>query len=860
MSRRHAGRVVVALVAAAVATSLLAPAAAARPAADASRAPSVGDEFGSTALSPSWAVLGNDPSHWSLSSNPGHLTIRAEDAGIAGGDNRPVNLFVRPAAAGDGEVTASVDFAARQDDESAGVYAGNDPDNYVSLSEAHQGGQALLAAVEAHGHYSAELLENTLGDDVLLRIRRVGQRITFLASRDGRSWLTVGQPVTVDTDYRYVGLTATSRGSGRPVPASFDYLRLTRVAPVATTPAPPLPPDSAPVAPGPDQARVPYRNPVQSWTSGDPSTADPGVLKAPDGYYYMAATGSRYQYSQYHALPIFRSPDLVHWTYLTDAFGNGRYPSWTNTVVPDRKDFWAPDLSYHDGRYFLYYAATQKSDPAHPTNNKAIGVATADSPAGPWRDSGRPLVTGTDFRAIDPQAFTDSGGARYLYWGSDFYPLLAQRLSDDGLSVTGPVHQVLSSHQGSAYIFDTAVRPYRPNYENLIEAPWVMKRGNWYYLFYSGPNCCGPGANYAVAVARATSPFGPFVKDTANPILLGDKTFFAPGHNAVVRDDAGQDWMVYHAMDRATNPQGDGSRRLLMLDRITWRNGWPAIAGPSTARVSDGPVIDTSRIPTDLPPGPAASPTAAAVSPTSATLSWGPARDDHGVTGYRVYLDGVETARQPAAARSATFAGLKPCTSYGLTVRAVDGRGQLGDAGTQVVVTTRGCPPGTATARRVDTTTQGNWRGIYGTQAYDVAGDTAHAAAGVELRTPATGEFTWDSSPTDPRALERASGTGRIAATWFGGTVSVSAHVTDGAPRRLTVYLLDWDGAGGRRETLTVRNTAGDVLDTLDSSALGSFGHGTSVSWQITGAVTVTAAVEAGANAVISAAFVDPAG
>lgn len=861
MTRRRTARVAVALLVTALGGSATWPgSAAALPLVhSASSARVIGDEFNTRTLSRAWTILGDDASHWSLSSDPGHLTIRAQDAGITGPDNRPANLFTFPAPAGDGEVTTSVDFAARADTESAGVYAGIDVDNYVSLSEAHQGGQALLAAVEADGHYSAELLENTLGDHVQLRIRRVGRTIRFLASRDGEDWLSVGQPVTVDTAYRYVGLTATSSGSGRAVSASFDYLRLGRVSPVAATPAPALPPDSSPVTPGPGQVRVPYRNPVQSWTSGDPSTADPGVVKAPDGSYYMVATGSQYPYSQYHALPVFHSPDLVHWTYLTDVFGDGHYPAWANTALADRKDFWAPDISYHDGKYFLYYAATQKSDPAHPTNNKAIGVATADDPAGPWHDSGRPVVTGTDFRAIDPQAFTDTDGTRYLYWGSEFYPLLAQKLTADGLSVTGPVHQALPSHQGPSYIFDTGAQPYRPNYENLVEAPWVTRRGNWYYMFYSGPNCCGPGADYAVAVARSTSPFGPFVKDTANPILLGNDTFFAPGHNAVVKDDAGQDWMLYHAMDRSTNPQGDGSRRLLMLDRITWRNGWPAVSGPSTATVAAGPVIDRTRIPTDLPPTPARSPAVSAVSPDSVTLRWGAAHDDHGVSGYRVFVNGVEAARTAASARSASVPGLTACTTYGLTVRAVDGLGQLGDAAHQVVVTTRGCPPGTATARRIDTATQGDWKGIYGAQAFDIAGDTSRGAAGVTLTTPSSGEYTWDPAPTDKRATQRASGTGRIAATWFGGTVPVSVRVTDGSPRRLTLYLLDWDGAGGRRETLTVRNTQGDVLDTLDSAQLGAFGNGVAVSWLVTGTVTVTAEVTAGANAVISAAFVDPA-
>jgi len=819
------------------------------------------DDFTSPTLDPAWTVTGRNDKNISLSSTPGALTITAAPASLYESDNRIVNLFTRPLPAGDLDVTTRLDFPARDDIQSAGLLLYADPDNYVYLSKVHQGGQAFLAGIESDGHYSSELLENTIGDTAELRIYRIGTTLRFAVRGDRGWWQPVGQSLVSTTVYPSVGLFASTSGAAG-VPASFDWVRLgppSYFFDIGALPLP-LPGNSATPTPRRGQTELTYTNPVQSWTSGDPSIADPGVLKAPDGFYYLVSTESEYSFSPYHALPIFRSPDLVHWTYLNDVFSPGTgFPSWANTEIADRKDFWAPDLSFYRGKYYLYYAATQKSDPAAPTDNKAIGVATADSPAGPWHDSGKPVVTGTDFRAIDAQAFTDTNGARYLYWGSEFYPILGQRLSADGTSVVGPRHQVLPSHQGSSYFFDTRATPFKPNLENLIEGTWMVKRGFWYYLFYSGPNCCGPGANYAVAVARSTSPFGPFTKNPGNPILKGNDTFFAPGHNAIVSDDAGQDWMVYHAMDKAANPTGDASRRILLIDKVEWQNGWPRVDGPSVGKQTAGPIIDTRRVPTDLPPSAVGSPTVSASTPDSATLTWTSATDDRAVAGYRVYLNGVQRAGLPASARSATVAWLTACTTYALTVRAVDSAGQLGSAGGQILTTIAGCPAGAATNRQVDTTTQGNWIGRYGSTGYNIAGDASKTAPAVAV-TPPANPYTWDPAPTDVRATQRADGSGRIAAAWFGGSVDVGIGTSGTQSHRVGVYLLDWDGQGARRETLTVTDRSGQVLDRLDAADLGRFDNGTVVSWLVTGDVTITATVAGGANAVINAVFVDPAG
>lgn len=816
------------------------------------------DGFSSTRLDSAWSVIGRDDSALSLNDPRGSLTLTTRDANLYETDNRPVNVVLRNAPKDDYDLTTKLRFDPQQDYEQAGLVLWAGQDDYAQLTYSHQGGLALLGGVESHAKASLELLENTAGTTLFLRLSRHKDLVSFAVSADGLRWTRVGQPVRSTTTYTKVGIFSSASGSKRAIPAHFDFVTATPYLRLPSRPDPKLPPDSTPAVAGTGEASVAYQNPVQSWTSGDPATADPGVARGPDGWYYLVGSESEYSFSPYHALPIFRSRDLVNWTYLSDVFPDrASYPSWAEDSVTDKIDFWAPDIHFVNGKVYVYFGATQKSDPAVPTNNKAIGVAVADSPTGPFTAAASPMIIGADFRAIDEQVFTDTDGSRYIYWGSEFYPILAQRLSADGMSVTGPVTQVLPSHQGSSYIFDTATTPAQPNLENLIEGAWVMKRGSWYYLFYSGPNCCGPGANYTVAVARSTSPLGPFDKLTTNPILRGNEKVLAPGHNAIATDDAGTDWMVYHAMDAVANPLGDASRRNLSIDRIEWRNGWPIVDGPTTDPVVNGPIIRGGS--GDVPPlpDPVAALASGTVTTDSADLTWAAAAGGPAPAGYRTFRDGVATGDVPPTARSTRFTGLATCTRYAFSVRPIADDGRLGDAGDRREVTTAGCPEGSATNRTVDRATAGNWIGVYGSDGYTLAGDATKAAAGVTVVTPAT-PYTWSGDTTETRALQRASGDGRLAATWFGGSVPVTVSVAPGEARRITLYVLDWDSPGERRQNISVTNQQGDVIDQVSGADLGAFDQGAAVSWTITGDVTITANVESGANAVVSGVFVDP--
>src|SRR5690606_4244764 len=316
-----------------------------------------------------------------------------------------------------------------------------------------------------------------------------------------------------------------------------------------------------------DQAPGVYTNPIF-----EPILADPTVVRDP-------ATGDFYAYGTQddwgdgrgsRLIPILRSTDLVNWTVAGEAFTSK--PAW-------KKDggLWAPDVTIVNGKYHLYYAYSTWGDP-----NPGIGVATADSPTGPFRDHGK-LFTSEEVgvpNSIDAFFFQE-GESNYLFWGSfssePTQGTYAVKLSDDGLSVPDPSKKV-----------KIAAGDY--------EAVMIHKRDNYYYFFGSKGSCCeGATSQYHVLVARSERLLGPYVdkegrviteRGAGSVLIQGNARIAGPGHNArLITDDEGNDWFIYHAIDRKNGKVSSGaSRRMLMLDRIEWRDGWPEIEGgePST--------------------------------------------------------------------------------------------------------------------------------------------------------------------------------------------------------------------------------------------------------------------------------------
>lgn len=316
---------------------------------------------------------------------------------------------------------------------------------------------------------------------------------------------------------------------------------------------------------GPDSDQT-YHNPVF-----EEVFADPTAIRADDAYYAYATFNPWKGRDRRRLVPILRSRDLVNWTYVGEAFES--LPDWRDER---RLGLWAPDIGRLQGKYVLYYSYARFGD-----SNPGIGVASSASPAGPFEDHG-PLFRSEGVgvpHSIDP-CLLRAADAPYLFWGS-MRGIYGARLAADGRSLAGEPFAVAGDG---------------------VEAAYVIKRNGRYYLFGSRGTCCeGAKSTYHVVVGRSDSLRGPYVNRDGRSlrsapgttILHGDDTFVGPGHNAVVRDDAGTDWLLYHAYERANPWKGRTPRRVLLLDRLVWRDGWPTVASGTPSLSAPAPTAAT---------------------------------------------------------------------------------------------------------------------------------------------------------------------------------------------------------------------------------------------------------------------------
>lgn len=317
-----------------------------------------------------------------------------------------------------------------------------------------------------------------------------------------------------------------------------------------------------------------YRNPVI-----DSSFPDPDVIRGPRGRYYAYATEGKDR-SRHLNIQVATSRDLVRWRLRGDALPH--LPKWGN----DAELSWGPHVVRHRGRYYLYYSIIP--DRLLRKSQLCLAVATSRFPAGPFVTTGQPLYCGAVV-AVGPDVFFDASTGHWrLVWGSggEIFTVrlsasLTHRVSDD------PPISILRKHK------------HQP-YEHTVESPFIIARHGWYYLFYSGDRCCSNPPHYATMVARSRRATGVYQRLSAtrpgpsSVILHSNHRFAGPGSNSVIRDKAGHDWIVYHAVDTVNplNPSGRSVRRVMLIDRIVYRNGWPTIAtsspsvGPRSAPVT----------------------------------------------------------------------------------------------------------------------------------------------------------------------------------------------------------------------------------------------------------------------------------
>ncbi len=289
------------------------------------------------------------------------------------------------------------------------------------------------------------------------------------------------------------------------------------------------------------QVETTYRNPV---LPGD--LPDPTVIRVGNTY-YAAGTSSEWA----PAYRLYESKDLVNWQYLGGLFNET--PEWT------MGSYWAPELYYHDGTYFVYYTARRKSD-----RKSFIGVATTKDIRKGFTDHG--LIIEWTNEAIDAYVL-EWQGKRYITWkayGLDkgrTIEILGSELTDDGLRLKGDVFNLVTAEH---------------NWEaGGIEGQCIVEHDGYLYMFYAGNACCGPRCNYMTGVARSRSIRGPWEKYADNPILHGDDAWRCPGHGTLVETPDKRFFYLYHAYNTQSNVY---TGRQGMMDEIVWdkETGWPA--------------------------------------------------------------------------------------------------------------------------------------------------------------------------------------------------------------------------------------------------------------------------------------------
>jgi len=385
----------------------------------------------------------------------------------------------------------------------------------------------------------------------------------------------------------------TAEVTEEPTPTMTPTPTATPTPTETPTPTPTQTPTATPTeTPTPTQTPTATSTPTQTPSSEtyenplyEPHFPDPTILQADDGTYYAYGTNmDRLNTDEELLIPILKSDNLVDWEYVGEAFEER--PGWTMGSL------WAPDVELYNGTYYIYYSLRTRpwNDPNNPWG---IGVATSDSPEGPFTDrspnASDAIINDNQTNIgglIDPYFFTDDG-TPYMGFGS-FNGLYYVEMNEDGLS---RANDDFTQIAGDAY-------------EGMI----LFKRNGYYYLIGSSGNCCiGYPSTYQYHVGRSENLEGPYttpwgidmmdINNTASemPSLVSGPRFPGPAHGDIITYEDGSLWTIYHGYDSedpaylngnapTDNAAGDPPRRVLFLDRVAFdENDWPSIGNRGLA-------------------------------------------------------------------------------------------------------------------------------------------------------------------------------------------------------------------------------------------------------------------------------------
>ncbi|MEP6480272.1 MAG: arabinan endo-1,5-alpha-L-arabinosidase [Rhodoglobus sp.] len=301
--------------------------------------------------------------------------------------------------------------------------------------------------------------------------------------------------------------------------------------------------------------------PPELTLSGDLAAHDPALVAHADGGdWYVYSTGSAAGDGN---IQIRSSPDGRDWSYVGEVWPNK--PDWIVATIPGVTNLWAPDLTEHDGTWYLYYAASTFG-----SNHSVIALATnttldPNSPDYRWVDRGPVLESqkSDDFNAIDPGVAVDADGDPWMAFGSFW----------SGIRMV-PLHWSDGKLADEAEPLRLADRLTPPN---AIEGASIIAHDGWYYLFVSRDSCCrGVHSTYNMAVGRSQQITGPYEDRDGVSMLANGGTILLATDGSVIGpggESASGGYLAFHYYD------GDnGGATHLEIRPITWGpDGWPSI-------------------------------------------------------------------------------------------------------------------------------------------------------------------------------------------------------------------------------------------------------------------------------------------
>ncbi len=343
-----------------------------------------------------------------------------------------------------------------------------------------------------------------------------------------------------------------------------------------------------------------YSNPLNFYKIDgnvyDVSACDPDVIQGDDNYWYMYCTNCNVEDQngnmKFVLGPIFKSSNLHDWQYAGNVFeGNAGASTWGTSGA----GVWAPSVLKVGNKYNYYYSLSSWGD-----SNPGIGLAVGDSPVGPWKHYKKLFdqnMTGVR-NGIDPQAIY-VGEDLYLIWGS-FFGIGCVQLTDDG---TEPFYGFDNLKDHVTYIVDNNRGDEGMDVDVNFEGSYVIEHDGKYFFMGSQGTCLnGLDSTYRVKVGVSDDFFGPYYGSDGKTItdsegsygdlVIGpDENVAGTGHHTIVKDNAGEYWIIYHGFNIHSDYNKD---RIPFMDKILWdENGFPYVKNrvASVGTLQAGPTV-----------------------------------------------------------------------------------------------------------------------------------------------------------------------------------------------------------------------------------------------------------------------------